>query len=143
MQIEIKRLDDAFHFEAIGPSAFPIHMDAAAEIGGHGQGARPMELVAMALAGCAVFDFILILKKQRQILDDIQILVETERIKDRTPSPYENIHLLFKLQGQLDPKKVEKALSLSIEKYCSVAEMVKSTAEITYSFEINERIDAQ
>ncbi len=90
----------------------------------------------MGLAGCAVIDFILILKKQRQILEDIRITIDADRVKDRTPSPYEKIHMLFHLKGDLDPKKVDRALSLSIDKYCSVAEMVKSTAAITYDFKI-------
>lgn len=136
MKIELKRLDDAFHFEAIGPSNFPVHIDAGIGIGGHEQGARPMELVAMGLAGCAVIDFILILKKQRQNLEDIRISIDAERIKDKTPSPFEKIHMLFVLKGDLDPNKVEKALALAVDKYCSVAEMVKSTATITYDFEI-------
>jgi putative redox protein len=136
LKIELKRLDDAFHFKALGPSEFPVHIDAGAGIGGHEEGARPMELVAMGLAGCAAIDFILILKKQRQALHDIRITIDAERYKDQTPSPYEKIHLLFHLKGHLDPNKVSKALALSIDKYCSVAEMVKSTATITYDFEI-------
>lgn len=138
MKIELKRVDDAFHFEAIGPSDFPVHIDAGAGVGGHEQGARPMELVAMGLAGCTVIDFILILQKQRQVLKDIRITVDAERYKDQTPSPYEKIHLMFHLKGELDPNKVAKALALSVDKYCSVAEMLKSTATITYDFEIEE-----
>jgi putative redox protein len=136
MHITLKRLDNAFHFAAIGPSNFSIHIDAATAVGGHGRGARPMELVAMGLAGCAVIDFILILKKQRQNLQDINIVVDAERFKERTPSPFEKIHLLFQLKGELDPNKVRKALTLSIDKYCSASEMVRSTAAITYDFEI-------
>lgn len=136
MKIQMKRLDDAFHFEAIGPSDFPVHIDAGAGIGGAEEGARPMELVAMAVAGCSAFDFLLILKKQRQELQDIAINIEAKRFENQTPSPFENITLYFHLVGDLDEKKVAKALKLAVEKYCSVAEMVKSTAKIEYSFEI-------
>ncbi len=136
MHIELRRLDDAFHFEAVGPSGAPVHIDAGKSVGGSGLGARPMELVAIGLAGCSVIDFILILKKQRQALKDIRIEMKAERYKDQTPSPFERISMKFILSGELDPAKVAKALKLSVEKYCSAAEMIKSTAKIEYSFEI-------
>lgn len=135
MQVELRRVDDAFHFEAVGASDVPVHIDAGSGVGGHEQGARPMEMVLMGLAGCSAIDFILILKKQRQELKDISIVVDAKR-KDSTPSPFEQVHMKFNLKGNLDPRKVEKALQLSVEKYCSVAEMLKSTATIEYSFEI-------
>ena len=138
MKIELKRVDDAFHFKATGPSNVPVHIDAGEAVGGAGMGARPMELVAMGLAGCAVIDFILILKKQRQVLEDIRIEINAERYKNQTPAPFEHIHLKFLLTGELAPKKVEKALQLSIEKYCSVSEMLKSTTKIDYSYEIKD-----
>ena len=141
MNIQMNRLDDAFHFQAIGPSDIPIHIDAGKGVGGAGNGARPMELVAMGLAGCSAIDFILILKKQRQELTDIRINIEAKRFENQTPSPFEHINFKFLLVGKLDEKKVAKALHLSIEKYCSVAEMVKSTAKIDYSFEILDRIE--
>ena len=73
---------------------------------------------------------------RRQELQDIAINIEAKRFENQTPAPFENINLNFLLVGDLDEKKVAKALKLSIEKYCSVAEMVKSTAQIEYSFEI-------
>jgi len=140
MNIELKRLDNAFHFKAIGPSGAPVHIDAGEAVGGAGMGARPMELVAAGLAGCAVIDFILILKKQRQALEDIRISIQAERHENRTPSPFERINMKFILAGKLDAAKVEKALTLAVEKYCSVAEMLKSTVKIDYSFEIRENV---
>jgi len=141
LKIEMNRVDNAFHFKATGPSDFPIHIDAGEGVGGAGGGARPMELVAMALAGCSVIDFIIILKKQRQNLRDIRVDIDAERRKNRAPSPFEFIKMNFILAGELDPQKVAKALKLSVEKYCSVAEMVKSTAQIEYGFEIHENIN--
>ncbi len=137
MHVELQRMDDAFLFQALGASGVPVHIDASAKVGGHEKGARPMELLLMGLAGCTAIDFILILKKQRQQLDDIFIHVDGDR-KNATPSPFEDIRMTFKLKGQLDAKKVERALQLSVEKYCSAAEMLKSTARIQYSFEILE-----
>ena len=141
MKIHMNRLDNGFHFEAIGPSGVPVHIDAGEGVGGAGMGARPMELVAMGLAGCSAIDFILILKKQRQALEDIRIEINAERYENQTPAPFEHISLNFLLVGDLDAKKVAKALELSIEKYCSAAEMIKSTAKIDYSFEIRAKLD--
>ncbi|RPH92796.1 MAG: OsmC family peroxiredoxin [Calditrichaeota bacterium] len=137
MQVELERIDDAFHFQALGASGVPVHIDAGESIGGRNQGARPMELVLMGLATCGAFDFMLMLKKQRQHLEKIAIRVDGDR-REGTPSPFASIHLHFTLQGRLEAHKVQRALSLSFEKYCSVAEMVKSTAQITFSFEIDE-----
>ena len=136
MQIELKRTNAPFHFEAKGPSRLPVQIDAATHIGGNEQGLRPMELIAMGLAGCAAIDFVHILNKQRQPLRCISVSVNAERKDGKIPSPFESVDLHFILEGDLDERKVEKALSLSIEKYCSAAEMIKSTAHISYSFAI-------
>ena len=135
MRVDLQRVDNAFLFQALGASGVPVHIDASAQVGGQEKGARPMELVLMGLASCSAIDFILILKKQRQQLDDISIRVDADR-KQATPSPFERIHMNFTLKGKLDPNKVEKALKLSVEKYCSAAEMIKSTARIEYTFDI-------
>lgn len=95
-----------------------------------------MELIAMGLAGCAAIDFVHILNKQRQPLRGMTVSVNAERNDDKIPSPFESVDLHFTLERNLDQRKVEKALSLSIEKYCSAAVMIKSTAHISYSFAI-------
>ena len=81
MEVVLNRLDQDFHFEAKGSSPIPVHIDAAEGIGGHNAGARPMELLLMGLGGCTAIDVILILKKQRQIVEDFQIRVSGDREK--------------------------------------------------------------
>ena len=76
MKISLKRLDDAFHFEAKNEDGRTVYMDAAEKIGGHNQGVRPTQLLLMALAGCSGIDIINILKKQQQQIDDFQVEVE-------------------------------------------------------------------
>ena len=76
MKITVKRTDDAFHFEGINQDGKAVHMDAAEKIGGRNQGARPTELVLMALAGCSGIDVVNILKKQRVQIDDFSMDVE-------------------------------------------------------------------
>lgn len=136
MQVELVRVDDAFHFEAVGASGVTQHIDAATDIGGHNAGARPMEMLLMGLAGCSAIDIVLILKKQKQVVDDFRMKVDGLREKDAMPSPFKKIHITYLLKGQLDPEKVKRAIDLSMDKYCSATAQFRPSAEITYSFEI-------
>jgi putative redox protein len=136
MKIELNRLNDGFHLEAINEQGRTVHIDASPDIGGTNQGMRPMQLMLSAMGGCSTIDVINILKKQKQPLRDIKIMVTGEREKDVTPSLFVEVHVHFKLYGQLDPEKAKRAVSLSVEKYCSVAKTLSYKAKITHSFEI-------
>jgi len=138
MEVSIKRVNDAFHFEAVGVSGVPNHMDANPEIGGVHAGARPMEMLLMGLGGCSAIDVLLILKKQRQEVHDLEIKVsgEREKIDGTEMSPFRRINLHFILTGPIDPIKAEKAIQLSMDKYCSATAQLQSSAVITFSFAI-------
>ncbi len=137
MQVKINRVDDAFHFEALGSAPnIKIHIDGALAIGGNNQGVRPMELLLMGLGSCSAFDLLIILKKQRQIVDDIQITVDGVRNEHQVPSVFTHIHIHFALKGRLEQDKVSKACELAVTKYCSVHDMLVKTASITYDFSI-------
>ncbi|WP_317047929.1 OsmC family protein [Pseudochryseolinea flava] len=136
IKVELSRLNDAFHMEARNEQGSIIHLDASPDIGGQNLGMRPMQLLLAAFGGCSVIDIINILKKQRQDLQDVKVTVTGERQKDVVPSLYTEVHAHFKLFGNLDQSKVEKAVTLSVDKYCSVAKTLEATAKVTYSFEI-------
>ncbi len=138
MKVELNRVDDAFHFQASGQSPVVVNIDAAEAIGGQNAGARPMELILMGLGGCTSIDIILILKKQRQPLEDLKIEVEghREQIEGTEMKPFRSINIHYKFFGDLDVAKVEKAISLSMEKYCSATAQLSSSAKITHSYEI-------
>lgn len=138
MHVELQRVDDAFHFEAAGISEVKVNIDGSQKIGGAGAGARPMELILMGLGGCSAIDVILILKKQKQVIDDLKIIVDGERVDD-TPAVFKKINMDFRFKGELDTGKVKRALQLSVEKYCSVYAMLAETAEITHTFSINDK----
>lgn len=95
-----------------------------------------MQMLLAAMGGCSAIDIINILKKQKQDLKDLKITVTGEREKDLIPSLFETVHAHYKFFGNLDKEKVEKAIKLSVEKYCSVSKTLEKTANITYSFEI-------
>ena len=137
IKIELNRLNDGFHFSAENENGNTVHLDASPDIGGTNQGMRPMQMLLAAMGGCSAIDIINILKKQRQDLRDMKITVTGERQKDAVPSLYESVHAHFKFYGNLDADKVEKAINLSIEKYCSVSlTLEKAGGTITHSFEI-------
>ena len=97
MQVELVRVDDAFHFEALGKSGVAQHIDGAVDIGGHNAGARPMEMLLMGLAGCSAIDVILILQKQKQVIEDFRLKVDGLREKDAIPAPFKKIHITYLL----------------------------------------------
>ena len=110
-------------------------MDGAPANGGRNAGARPMEVVLMGLGGCTTFDVMSILKKTRQQVTDCVVELQGERA-DAVPSVYTSIHVHFKVYGiNLDDAKVERAVKLSAEKYCSASLMLsQGNVEITHSF---------
>lgn len=137
MKIEIKRLDKAFHLQAVNENGNTVESDGAESIGGSGKGMRPMQLLLSSLGACSSIDVIHFLNKQRQPLDDIRVTLRGERDPDKVPSLFTEVHVHFELFGNLDAKKAEKAVALSMEKYCSVARILEKTAKITWDFKIH------
>ncbi|GAB3810847.1 OsmC family protein [Pontibacter rugosus] len=136
MEVNLTRVDQDFHFAATGASGVEINIDGSPEIGGHNAGARPMELLLMGLGGCSAIDIIQILKKKRQQIDSFNINVKAERTPGEVPSLFKEIHIHFVLGGPLEEAKVQQAIQLSMDKYCSVAAILYKTATINYSFEL-------
>jgi putative redox protein len=139
MEVVLKRVDDDFHFEGMGSSRVPVHIDAAEEIGGHNAGARPMELLLMGIGGCTAIDVILILKKQRQKIDDFQIRISGNRqkIEGTEKIPFREINIQFELKGDINGNKALKAIQLSMEKYCSATAQLEPSATITHTLVLN------
>jgi putative redox protein len=141
MRIELKRLDDAFHFEAISETGNIAQMDAGENIGGHNKGVRPMQMLLMGLGGCSAIDIVLILKKQKQVIDDFTISIDGDREQGKEPALWENIAIHFKFKGKIELEKAERAVQLSMEKYCSVSKTLEiAGAKITYKVSVNEKI---
>jgi putative redox protein len=117
-------------------SGHSITMDGPPEIGGDNLGVRPMEMLLLGVAGCTMIDVVTTLKKMRQDFTNCETKLSAERA-DEHPKVFTDIHIQFILKGQdLDSKKVEKAITLSAEKYCSASIMLGKTASITHDFEI-------
>jgi putative redox protein len=123
----------------MGTSSVPVHIDAAEGIGGHNAGARPMELLLMGIGGCTAIDVILILKKQRQSIEDFQIRISgtREKIEGTEKTPFREINIQFELKGPIDGNKALKAIQLSMEKYCSATAQLEPSATITHTLVLN------
>lgn len=135
MKVSLERANEHVHLIARNDDGNELHIDGAEKIGGEGAGFRPMQTLLAALAGCASMDLVSILEKQRAGLRHLKITVDGTR-PDTTPAPFSAIHLHFSLFGPVDQSKAERALDLAVNKYCSVGEMLRKSAEITYSYEI-------
>jgi putative redox protein len=139
MRIELKRLDDAFHFEAKSETGNMAFMDGGENIGGHNKGVRPMQMLLMGLGGCSAIDIVMILKKQKQVIEDFEISIDGEREQGKEPSLWKTVIVHFKLKGQIDMDKAERAVKLSMDKYCSVSKTLElAGANISYKVSVNE-----
>lgn len=121
-------------FSAIGETGYSILMDASPEFGGEGKGPKPLELPLMGLAGCSGIDVINILTKMREQPASFRIEVDSDR-NPTEPKRFTAIRLLFILEGEVKVASIEKAIILSLEKYCSVSNSLN--AQMLYAYEIN------
>ncbi|MES2004744.1 MAG: OsmC family protein [Bacteroidota bacterium] len=125
-RIEIKRVDNAYGFEATDANNHSLRMDAAESFGGHNSGIRPMQTLLMGLGGCGGVDIVSILQKQRQTITDFTMIIDGEREEGKEPSLWKQIHILFQFRGEVELEKAQKACALSIDKYCSVAATLRA-----------------
>ncbi len=137
--IQLERVSGEYGFITTDEQGCEVKQDASPEIGGQNFGARPMQLLLSAMAGCSGIDVLSILKKQRQEVQEFKMTIEGEREKGKEPALWKTIKVHFKFKGDIDPEKAIKAVDLSINKYCSVAETLRlagATIETTVS--VNE-----
>jgi putative redox protein len=130
LHVKLERVGKAA-FKAVAGSGGELIVDGAPEIGGEGRGMRPMELLVSALASCAAMDVVHILAKQKEPLADLVIEAEAQRVEG-TPSPLSRVHLRFTAHGGVNAHKLERAVSLSVEKYCSVADSLDEAISVTH-----------
>lgn len=137
MKARVKWLDN-MSFVGESGSGHSVVMDGPPELGGRNLGVRPMEMLLLGLGGCSAFDVVLILQKSKQQVVDCEVQIEAERA-EKEPKVFTRIHLHFIVTGRnLAEDKVERAIKLSAEKYCSASIMLAKTAEVTHDFEMRE-----
>jgi putative redox protein len=138
MKATIRWVGDAMFLGESG-SGHSVVMDGPESSGGRNLGIRPMEMVLIGTGGCSSFDVVSILRKSRQDVSGCVAELTAERA-DAVPAVFESIHIHFKVSGKnLAEKQVERAVSLSAEKYCSASIMLTAGGvKMTHSFEIIE-----
>lgn len=137
MKVDVNWLGKDFHMEAGNEEYGIIRIDGKTNIGGLEGGMSPMQLLLAGIGGCSAIDVISILEKQKQDLKSLKVEVDGDKQKNDVGfSEYKSIHMHFILSGNLDEKKVKRALDLSITKYCSVSKALEKGSEISYDFVI-------
>jgi len=125
MNITVKWIDNMM---MVGESAsgHAVVMDGPEEVGGKNLGIRPMEMLLLGMGGCS------------EEVHDCRVEISAERATEH-PKVFTKIHVHFVVEGvNLSEKKVEKAVSLSAEKYCSASVILGKTADVTHDFVIHE-----
>ncbi len=117
-------------------SSHSVIMDVDSGSGGHDAGVRPLEMLLLGMGGCTAYDVVDILEKGHQPVAGCVVELEAERARD-LPRVFATIQVSYVISGPgLDPKKVERAVKLSTDKYCSATIMLGKTADITHNIEI-------
>jgi putative redox protein len=119
-------------FVAASPSGHAVAFDSDRK---SNTAPGPMEMVLMALGACTATDIVIILEKKRQTLQSLEVLCSGERAAE-PPTVWIKLEVLFRMRGALDEDAVKHAIELTREKYCSVAAMLRKTADISWRFEI-------
>ena len=123
---------DGALFVAEAGSGHTFTMDGAADIGGRNLGPRPMEVMLIGMGGCTAIDVVSMLKKQRQDIVGVEVSLVGERASEH-PMVYTDVKLVYTVRGRkLNKALVERAVSLSDEKYCSATAMFRKSAKVTH-----------
>lgn len=137
MKVDVNWLRKDFHMEAANEEGGNIRIDGNTKIGGLEGGLSPMQLLLSGIGGCSAIDVLSILEKQKQQVKNLKVEVEADKQSTKSGySEFKTIHMHFILSGNLDEKKVQRALDLSITKYCSVSKALEKGSEISYDFSI-------
>ena len=125
-------------FVGESPGGHRIVIDGPPEGGGRNLGPRPMETLLLGMGACSCYDVVSILQKSRQEISDVKLEMSAERA-EKEPKVFTEIHLHYLITGKnVGKTQVERAISLSADKYCSATVMLGKTAKITHSYTISD-----
>ncbi|MDO9274339.1 MAG: OsmC family protein [Lutibacter sp.] len=125
-------------FESVAPDG-NVTIDADKEVGGQGKGVRPKALMLTSLAGCSAMDVISLLKKMRAEVADFKIAIEAN-LTEEHPKIYDKVKVIYQFYGKdFQKDKIEKAVNLSVERYCGVFEMFRKFSDISHEIQYFEQ----
>ena len=131
MNMQIKRIDEPYVFEFSDSNGKSMIMDSSADLEGQNRGMTPMQVLLGSLMGSMSIDIILVLKKQKISPKNYKVDAITKK-REGVPTPYEKIHFVVSIDEEIDRKRIHRAISLSLEKYCSVRACLKDDIDITF-----------
>ena len=137
MKVSLNRVNQDYLFEVHNDNGHKVLLDNKSKKEGKVEGVSPMELLLMGLAGCSSIDIIAILNKQKINPTDLKMDVEGYRLPNQVPSLFYKIQVDIKLEGDIAAEKAKRAVSLSFDKYCSVAKTLSFSTPIKYSIFLN------
>ena len=136
MAIYLDRINDKYLFELSNENGHKVLLDRKYSPDYNVQGASPMELLLMGVAGCSSIDVISILEKQKLNPDSYKMEVAGER--ESTPGkPWKSIHVKLYIEGNIPSDKIIRAAALSFDKYCSVSKNLEKSTSIDHSIYLN------
>lgn len=128
-------LDGAMRFTGKGESGHDVAMDASPKGGGEDTAPRPLEVLLSSLGGCTGMDVVSILRKMKTEPSGLRIEIDGERASEH-PKRFTKIHLTYVVAGDVPEANLQRAIELSLEKYCPVANTLAGVAEITSEYRI-------
>jgi len=132
MELTLNKIEDPYTMELVDEKGKKCIMDASASMGANDRGMTPMQLLAGALVGCMSIDVLMILRKQKEEPAHYKVKIDAYKNPDAVPSPFEKIHLIFEINSAVSIKKIDRAIKLSLDKYCSVRASLSENIKITY-----------
>jgi putative redox protein len=127
-------------FTGSADTGFEVPLDSSPSVGGDNAGFRPLELMAVSLAGCTAMDVISILKKKQENVTDFDVRVEAQQAGEH-PHVFTHIHIEYIVAGQaVKPEAVERSIELSLNRYCPANAMLSKVVKIDYSFQVIEAV---
>jgi len=125
-------------FTGTANTGFKLPLGAHPDVGGDNDGFRPMELLAIGIAGCTAMDVISILQKKRQQVTGFEVSITANQAQEH-PRVFTSLHIHYAIEGTgIDPKAVERAIELSETRYCPAQAMFNGILPIQHSYYINE-----
>lgn len=130
------RFNEGMQFVGSSDSGHSVLMDTDPKVGGFDSAARPLEMVLIGLGGCTGMDVVSILRKMKEDFHNFEILIEAEK-KEEHPKSLERVVLKYRVWGEVNEENFIKAIELSLDKYCTVANTLKPAIELEYQYRIN------
>lgn len=126
MKLRTRRVNENYTLEVTNENGNVLVIDNNKANGGDDAGFRPMQMMIAAFSGCTAIDVISILKKQRLEPFELSMELDAERETGKDANLWKRVHVTYHIKGNVPKEKAERAVQLSLEKYCSVSKTLEA-----------------